>query len=516
MMPAGLYSIAPTAILLTLLACSAAQVIHGYLRIMHCRPHGRRLLTVYEGSMLVHIVLMAAFAYASLGTERSLFTSIVYIPPPFAALLWVNAALAIIATYTMLAGIDDSSEIVETDWMPGIEALLLLGCTPLVLSLLGSTRLAMLAIDAGYFLFRSIFLTVLDMKSRRRIVSPLSIDEALRRLPEGILYANEEGRTMIVNDTMRRCLSKLGISGDAAKASNLWEALGQKSADGHGISVPPEFAERPGAWVILRIDPDEIRLFSFEGPGFDTETRYLASRRLETDPPQGEIARSLLGETPFTRVIAYDVTGEIRILEEIERTNAELEASQGELRSSMSTVQEAAENEAMLRMRGRVHDVIGQRLSMLHRSLEDNAISDEQLEQLKPLLNGILDDLAAETHIAPADELEATVSAFSLTGVAITVEGELPADGAYAKIMADCIREAATNAVKHALARNVYATIVGNSARISNDGNQPSAPVRESTGLTNMRRAIESAGGTLDITLEPFTLSIVLPDDPSS
>ena len=514
MMPAAtasMHAVAPTAVLVALLACEVMQVIHGYLRVMHSNQQSQRLVVVYEACLFAHIVLMSSFACASLSVEKSLFTSIVNLPSPFVFLLWANAVLAVVVAYASIAGFEDIEGPESIDWMPDVETLLLFCCTPVVLSVLGDLRFAVIAVDAAYFLFRSAFLLVLDRKSRRTIVSPLSINEALKKLPEGILYANGDGRTIVTNDAMRHCLAELGITGEKANARNLWAALGEQAEAGRGVQVSPEFAERPGAWTILRIADDEVRIFSFEGAEFDEACRYHSAPRLETDPPQDEIARNLLGQVPETRVIAYDVTEIVRVFEEIEHTNAELEASQEELRASMETVREAAENQAMLRMRGRVHDVIGQRLSMLHRSLEDNAISDEQLDQLKPLLSGILDDLATDTRVDAADQLEATVNAFALTGVTVSVDGALPADETQAKIVADCIREAATNAVKHALARNVNARIDGASVTITNDGQQPSEPIRESTGLTNMRRTVESAGGTLEITLRPFTLHIELP-----
>lgn len=44
-------------------------------------------------------------------------------------------------------------------------------------------------------------------------------------------------------------------------------------------------------------------------------------------------------------------------------------------------------------MRARVHDVIGQRLSILHRYLEEGRLDDESLEQIDPLLRSIAADL---------------------------------------------------------------------------------------------------------------------------
>jgi len=213
----------------------------------------------------------------------------------------------------------------------------------------------------------------------------------------------------------------------------------------------------------------------------------------------------------FPGIFAYDVTQEVETLKAINRTNAKLAAQHSELEASMDKVREAAKNEAMLRMRGRVHDVIGQRLSVLHRALEDDAVSDEKLEQLKPLLNGILDDLSVERDVEPAEELAATIAAFLLTGVNVRVEGELPDDPAKAKVYADCIREASTNAVKHARSTEIVAKITPEGLSISNDGPLPMLPVNEGTGLSNMRHAAATIGAGFEIEASepPFTIRLV-------
>ena len=83
-------------------------------------------------------------------------------------------------------------------------------------------------------------------------------------------------------------------------------------------------------------------------------------------------------------------------------------------------------------------------------------------------------------------------------------------DGLAAKLFADCIREGATNAVKHAHATHVMVTCDDFSLTIEDDGTSSVETVEEGTGLGNMRRAVEAAGGTLVVDPNPFTLRISL------
>ena len=73
-----------------------------------------------------------------------------------------------------------------------------------------------------------------------------------------------------------------------------------------------------------------------------------------------------------------------------------------------------------------------------------------------------------------------------------------------------------TNAVQYAKATELAACIPENddnvTVMIRNNGKQPEQPVREGGGLTNLRRRIEAAGGTMRIqSLPEFILCIEIP-----
>lgn len=493
-----------------LLGCLSGQVLHGYLRIMHSNPRSRGLVLLYEGALFVHIALMAVLSILTLRAESGVNPTTFLEVAPLTVFLWLNAAIAIAIGYAALSDIDDTGESDDIFWMLPIEVLITCLCTPSALSLLGELRFAVLTIDAAYFTFRTVFLLIRDHKNARKIVSLLSLNDALKRLPEGVLYVSEAGRTVFINDTMRHLLSSLHIPTSISNANELWSLLNERAAEPTMTVSASRATRETGPWVILRISNRETRLFSFDGAGFGNDNRYSLERPLDQPLPPDSTARTISNPARHTRVIAYDVTEEIKAIENIENTNEELAASQQELMASVEATREAAENEAMARMRGRVHDVIGQRLSLIHRALEDDAISDEDLAHLKPLIMGIMDDLTAGTRIDPADDLAATIDTFALSGVSVHVTGKLPGNETYAKLFTDCIREAATNAVKHARARNVNVRIDDSSLDVENDGMSPTWPITEGTGLTNMRHAVEAAGGEFEITPSPFTLHILI------
>ena len=104
--------------------------------------------------------------------------------------------------------------------------------------------------------------------------------------------------------------------------------------------------------------------------------------------------------------------------------------------------------------------------------------------------------------------------------VQIDVEGELPNDARVAAAFLQIIREASTNATKHAQAHQVHVrlwqegTEDGAVARMvfSNDGAPAPVSYREGTGIPGMRHVAQNLGGSLEVhTAPPFTLTVSIP-----
>lgn len=100
------------------------------------------------------------------------------------------------------------------------------------------------------------------------------------------------------------------------------------------------------------------------------------------------------------------------------------------------------------------------------------------------------------------------------------MEGELPNDARVAAAFLQIIREASTNATKHAQAHQVHVrlwqegTEDGAVARmvVSNDGAPAPVSYREGTGILGMRHVAQNLGGSLEVhTAPPFTLTVSIP-----
>ena len=101
-------------------------------------------------------------------------------------------------------------------------------------------------------------------------------------------------------------------------------------------------------------------------------------------------------------------------------------------------------------------------------------------------------------------------------GVAVKIDGYLPRDTVAEELTVAAAKECVTNCIKHADGNEVYIRIAQRGERydvtITNNGKIPTEPIKEGSGLSTLRRSIESSGGEMHISHNPrFALLITIP-----
>lgn len=395
-------------LVITFYLLAVCQSLHVSFLVLRRDVRPVWLFVLYEIALFVHLALSVVVVQSVLRGIGQPYWHIWSFSIPLESLLWINffvflfgAVLGIVFRRPTMAA----------------HVLVVLFSSPPLLWVIGDFWWVVLIVDASLFLFRGIATLAYDLRRQSVSLSRISLIEALNALPEGLLYADDAGRALLMNDSMRAILIQLGLPTDLADARSLWGSLQEKAK----MSTSPDSLLPEGAR--LSISEQEIRLFTLKEA--DSRKKH------------------------FQQIFAIDVTEEERLNFDIEQTNYFLEKAGNELRKSLEDLQEAAENEVLLRLRSRVHDIIGQRLSILHRYLEDGSVSEGSLEHIRILLSTILEDLVVDEYLDPSTALSAVVNAFSLVGIEFDTKGELPSDEAIAEVFVDVIREATTNAAKH-------------------------------------------------------------------
>lgn len=462
------------------------QTIHVPLIASRRSSYNRKVICTYEASLVVHLVISVVIMFAASGSH--LVAPLPVIAETAGGLLWANAA---ITAYGAVLMVHYRRPVML------VELLLVAAATPPAVYVMGPVWTAVPIADAAFFLFRSIAALLMDVRNRQEDITAFSTIETINVIPVGILYLDPRGRPLLMNRCMRKNLVELHMPTDLRDMSGTWNDLRKLS-----MQMPESSRNRVRinldrfgeARAVVEVSPAEIRLFVCD--------RVMVSGR------------------SFERIIGLDVTEYAHAHDRLAQANHLLEVAGQELQSQIEEVKKVADNAAYLRMRARVHDVIGQRLSILHRYLEEGRLDDESLEQIDPLLRSIAADLRSGGASEPAEQLGDIVHAFGLVSVQIDVEGALPEDTRVAAAFLQIIREASTNATKHAQAHQVHVHLWQEESNgcdiarmtISNDGAPAPVSYREGTGIPGMRHVAQNLGGSLGVhAAPPFTLAVSIP-----
>lgn len=306
-------------------------------------------------------------------------------------------------------------------------------------------------------------------KSRRQI-SPVSIKESCDHLPSALCFAYENGQPCLKNLKMDE-LSHL-LTGEALLNANVfWETIESQPI----VTLP------------------------------DGQTWSFARVRM-----------SMAGRTVY-QITGTNITEEARLQRELEKDNLRLKDMNRRLRQYGQDVQAATREKEILRAKTRVHDQIGHALLQTRQFLSGTQGDAESVctawRQNVRLLLGKYAEEARE------DSFEQLARAAQAIGVAIARVGAFPEDGTENAHLAEtAAHECLTNLVRHAHGTRLEITgektESGWRIRYLNDGDVPSGPIVEGSGLTALRARTEAAGGKMDIAYTPrFELTLTLPEE---
>lgn len=200
-----------------------------------------------------------------------------------------------------------------------------------------------------------------------------------------------------------------------------------------------------------------------------------------------------------TQIYAFDITKEYLTTTEIENKQKELKIKQTEILQMIENLDEIERQREVLSLKSKLHDIIGQRLFILHHILDVVDEKNFDLNNVKSLLKTMLDEIDNE-DISEAQNLQnSIVTAFEMIGFNIEISGEIPKETPKAKALVKIIRECATNAIRHANATKLFVNILDHKIEISDNGKFDNTTIMEGTGIKGMRLNAETLGGELNI-----------------
>lgn len=306
----------------------------------------------------------------------------------------------------------------------------------------------------------------------RNELSPFSIKEAVDKLPMGICFSDPRGRIILCNDLMR----------------SLFFLLSDRS-----LQIISDFD--------ASLTKEDYSIFP------DGTVWQFRSHSVSVD-----------GDDRWQQITAHDVTelynGNIHQNE----INEELSEVNRRLREMYERMADDISERENLELKIHIHDTIGRSLLTIRDIIENGSNADGKLEALQEAVSVLTSDPIPLS--GTMDEVRQTAEKL---GVILRTEGSIPNGSACEALTAAAAAECVTNCVRHAGGNEVYIRIAKrnfsgrNSSvydiTITNNGTTPKGPIKEGSGLSSLRRRIETAGGEMHTAYYPnFALLISLPE----
>ena len=210
-------------------------------------------------------------------------------------------------------------------------------------------------------------------------------------------------------------------------------------------------------------------------------------------------------------IITFDITEVFELHQKLNEQNRKLEENNKQILLSIDNIEELEREKNLLKLKNKYHDILGQNLSILQQYLNKENISQENFEEIKFMIQKMFIDI--EDTEDTNTNLENLIKIHKKNGTDIVINGKLPQNKEVAKVFFEIIREATTNAIRHAGSSKVFVNIKETLEEtymiITNNGKKSNEFITENQGIKDMRRKIEKLGGMFYIsTLPEFSVNI--------
>ena len=306
-------------------------------------------------------------------------------------------------------------------------------------------------------------------------ITPDSIREALDNLPSGLCFSKPSGMPLLTNRKMYELTENL--SGHRLRnAEELWQELSEFCAQ-NGIEC---------------VQSGRLPTFRFSSGGVRQFSR----------------AELMIEGEPYIQTTSADITRLYILSQELAESNAALHAQHKRLKGLLSQIVQIKREEEILTSKVKLHDELGRCVLVGRRFLLQTS-ADESLEPVLALWRETVETLEVsleDTDKVSGDTLRQLTDAAATLGCAIEFVGAIPENGDIAYLLLSAVREAVTNAVRHANADRVTVRISEEdgvlTAQITDNGTKRPKAIIEGGGLRNLRRRVERAGGLMEVTCE--------------
>lgn len=324
-------------------------------------------------------------------------------------------------------------------------------------------------------------ISVINVKKLRSEISVLSIKTAIDKLPVGVMLCEPDGRPRLINNSMMDYADALG--GTLANGGTaFWKYV--------------IFGDLPKGAVRSMIGDTPVIEFD-DGRAFNI-TRDIIK----------------IGKKRCFQLTASDFSDRWKINSDLQEQKKILRERSAELNEMIKNVGDVCRERELISARGRVHDILGQRITIFQRYINSGVMPPKSV--VANLVSDLSLRLREERQSPPSKRLKDLTDIFESVDVKIITDGNMPGDKRVSECFFRVIREAATNSVRHGFASEVYVTLQNGrnsySLTVTDNGTVSDGEIRYGTGIKEMRRRVTMLGGVFEVSMKPeFEIRAYIP-----
>lgn len=332
----------------------------------------------------------------------------------------------------------------------------------------------------------------------KKKTSAKMIKKAIDSYPDGICFSALDGRVILVNEKMNQLVLELtGHTILNAKAA--WEELTNFANNGKAEKLTQSWLPK---------DTDKVNGSTHQQLFFrfsDSSVWRFELRFLDSDTVQIEVA---------------EITELYRLSEELYENTIRLQEMQKRQKTLLDSIVEVNLNKEILAAKMHIHDELGHCLLATTKAITEDRLA-ENADTLRKSWNSTIQDFSNISTVwtVPDSSLQSELMQVAeLIGCKVTFLGEQPKSRKALQLLYAAVREALTNAVRHADATELTVKIKQDKQRyhieISDNGGAAVSKITEGNGLSVLRQRLEQAGASLTILCNNgVTLIVDIPFD---
>lgn len=327
---------------------------------------------------------------------------------------------------------------------------------------------------------------------REKFRTASAIREAIDSYPDGLCLCDAGKRPILVNQTMNTLVERL-TGHTVLDADAVWRELSGVEPLREGERLHQPWLEEGSDTIFFQFPEGTVWRF-----------RWLP-----------------LTEGDLVQLEATEVTQLCHLSRELYDNNRRLWKLQSRQKVLLENIVQINRDKELLAAKIRIHDRMGHCLVATEQYLSNEAPpgGGEKLKVLwQDTIRGLTQLAGDEARGRPSPR-EELLQVAEMIGCQVVFQGNQPKETVSQRLLYAAVREALSNAVRHAganqLTVSVHPSPGGYHAELSHNGRPPAGTIREGDGLRDLRRRLEAEGGSLTIRYRPgVCLELELPGQP--